>query len=105
MDKLDKTDAGRTMKARYKANKQAKVKEKIICPVCGKEFVKQQYSQAFCCTVCKDDYHNARKPNRHKDGRAYYREYNSSRRGDSYQIHMPEQDYINACAHYGDDDY
>ena len=105
MDKLDKTDAGRTMKARYKANKQAKVKDKIICPVCGKEFVKKQYSQAFCCTCCKDDYHNVRKPNRHKDGRVYYRDYNHSCRESSYSIQLSEEDYTQMCAHYGEDDY
>ena len=28
----------------YKANKEAKVGETIICPVCGRAFVKKQYS-------------------------------------------------------------
>jgi len=86
MDKLDKTPEGRAMKAAYKTNKKAKMKDTIQCPVCGKEFVKIQYSQAFCCECCKNEYHNARKPNRHKDGRGYYRDYNHFRRESSYEI-------------------
>ena len=39
----------------YKANKEAKVGETIICPVCGRAFVKKQYSQAFCDSTCKDN--------------------------------------------------
>lgn len=40
----------------YKKNKSAKVGETIVCPTCGTEFVKKQYSQAFCCGKCKDAY-------------------------------------------------
>ena len=105
MDKLDKTPEGRAMKDAYKNNKKAKVKDTIQCSVCGKTFVKIQYSQAFCCECCKNEYHNKRKPNRHTDGRAYYREYNHSHRTSSWQDHLTEDDYINACAYYGEDDY
>lgn len=57
----------------YKANKQAKTGETIICPVCGEAFVKKQYSQAFCCGECKDKFWN-KKGDRHRAG--YHREYN-----------------------------
>lgn len=105
MDKLDKTAEGQAMKAQYKSNKNAKVKDAIPCPVCGKVFVKKQYAQAFCCVACKDDYHNKRRPNRHKDGRAYYREYNHSRRQSSFGVQLTEEDFVNMDAHYGEDDY
>ena len=54
---------------RYRANKQAKVGETIQCTICCKEFVKKQYSQAFCCSKCKDKWHNDM-GDRHRDG--YY---------------------------------
>lgn len=57
----------------YKANKEAKVGETIICPVCGRAFVKKQYSQAFCDSTCKDNFWNKR-GDRHRKG--YHREYN-----------------------------
>ena len=57
----------------YESNKASKVGETIICPICGKEFVKKSYQQAFCCTQCKDTYWNNKK-DRHKKG--YYTEYN-----------------------------
>jgi hypothetical protein len=56
----------------YQANKQAKVGEEIICPVCGKHFTKKQYSQAFCCGECKDRFWN-RKGDRHRPG--YFEQY------------------------------
>lgn len=40
----------------YKTNKIAKVGETIYCPFCKTPFIKKQYSQAFCCTSCKDGY-------------------------------------------------
>ena len=58
----------------YEANKTAKCGETILCPVCGKEFVKRQYSQAFCCGKCKDAFWNAR-GDRHSDTN-YYTKYN-----------------------------
>ena len=60
-------------KQRYLDNKKAKCGEVIICPICGEEFKKKQYSQAFCCTQCKDKYHND-KGDRHDV--FYYSEYN-----------------------------
>lgn len=63
-----------TRKEQYKANKQAKVGEVIVCPICGKKFVKKQYSQAFCGADCKDKFWNAKK-DRHRPG--YYRAYNA----------------------------
>lgn len=61
------------MKKQYQANKNAKVNEEIICPICGKHFVKTQWQQAFCSSTCKDTYHN-KKGDRHKKG--YYHNYN-----------------------------
>lgn len=46
------------IRKQYDLNKLAKVRDEIICPVCGTRFTKRQYSQAFCCGSCKDDYHN-----------------------------------------------
>lgn len=56
----------------YEQNKSAKVGETIRCACCGKEFVKKQYSQAFCCGECKDKFWN-RRGDRHKKG--YYKKY------------------------------
>ncbi len=61
---------------RYIANKKAKCGTEISCAVCGKTFIKKQYSQAFCCPHCKDTYWNA-KGDRHSDP-DYYRRYNHS---------------------------
>ena len=57
----------------YETNKVSKVGETITCPVCGEQFEKKTYQQAFCCTKCKDSYWNNKK-DRHKKG--YYTEYN-----------------------------
>ena len=65
--KITKTDI------QYGKNKSAKVGEILICPICGKEFGKKHYVQAFCCGKCKDTYHNG-KGDRHKKG--YYHKYN-----------------------------
>ena len=56
---------------RYDVNKAAKVGETIVCPVCGKSFVKKSYQQAFCCCECKDKYHNQR-----RSGNGYFKQYN-----------------------------
>lgn len=45
-------------KGLYRTNKEAKVGTEIECPVCHTKFIKRQYSQAFCCTQCKDKFHN-----------------------------------------------
>lgn len=60
-------------KLQYELNKASKVGEFITCPVCGEEFKKKSYQQAFCCTKCKDAYWNNKK-DRHRSG--YYTEYN-----------------------------
>lgn len=59
---------------RYIANKEAKCGTEISCAVCRTTFIKKQYSQAFCCSQCKDAYWNA-KGDRHSDP-DYYRRYN-----------------------------
>lgn len=61
-------------KERYNINKACKVGETIICPICHTAFIKKQYSQAFCCTQCKDKFWNS-KGDRHSDPN-YYRNYN-----------------------------
>lgn len=53
-------------KGLYKTNKNSKVGEVIECPVCHSKFTKRQYSQAFCCTQCKDKFHNMRNKDRHR---------------------------------------
>ena len=58
----------------YKLNKGKKVGDRCICPICGKEFTKRQYAQAFCNGKCKDAYWNAKK-DRHRAG--YYEEYDN----------------------------
>lgn len=60
-------------KIQYETNKKAKVGEEIICPVCGRHFIKKHYAQAFEKVACKDAYWNAKK-DRHRKG--YYKEYN-----------------------------
>lgn len=64
------------MESNYEFNKAAKVGESIICPICGTTFNKKQYSQAFCCKECKDNYWN-KKGDRHKD-KNYQHKYNQS---------------------------
>lgn len=61
-------------KLQYEDNKSAKVDTEITCPICGTKFVKRQYSQAFCCSKCKDEYWNA-KGDRHSVG--YYKKYDN----------------------------
>lgn len=61
-------------KIAYDLNKSAKVGTEIVCPICGKSFIKRQYSQAFCDSKCKDAYWNAKK-DRHRAG--YYEEYDN----------------------------
>lgn len=65
-----------TRKKLYKINKAAKTGEEIMCPVCKETFIKKQYSQAFCCSHCKDVFWNAKCSNRHADSE-YHRKYNN----------------------------
>lgn len=50
----------------YKTNKKARVGTEIECPVCHTKFKKIQWSQAFCCTRCKDKFHNMHDGDRHR---------------------------------------
>lgn len=63
-------------KEQYAENKAAKVGETITCPICGMGFTKRQYSQAFCCSECKDAFWNA-KGDRHRAG--YFDDYDNAR--------------------------
>ena len=76
----------------YKTNKKAKVGEFIECPVCHTKFKKVQWSQAFDNIICKNTYHNKKQPNRHKNGRRYYREYNY-KRDNHTNLSRVEDDY------------
>ena len=67
-------------KEQYKFNKAAKVGDEIVCPICGKHFIKKQWQQAFDDGKCKDAYWNAKK-DRHKggitnDAKGYHHQYN-----------------------------
>lgn len=63
-------------KGLYKINKEAKVGETIECPICHSKFKKIQYSQAFCCSKCKDKFWNS------KGDRHYYADYSNDDFGD-----------------------
>lgn len=63
------------IKERYFANKSAKVKDELVCPICGSKFIKKQYAQAFCCAGCKDKFWNKKCSNRHKNPN-YHHDYN-----------------------------
>ncbi len=56
----------RRKKGLYQTNKEAKVHEIIECPVCHTKFEKIQWMQAFCCSQCKDKFHNMRCKDRHR---------------------------------------
>ena len=58
----------------YLANKAKKVGDVCICPICGAEFVKKQWQQAFCRRECKEKFWNE-KGDRHRD-KNYYHNYN-----------------------------
>ena len=62
-------------KARYLFAKQAKVRDKIPCPVCGRVTVKTSYQMAFCSNAgrgnCKDKYWNTVDDQRRKRSYKY----------------------------------
>ena len=57
---------------RYDINKAAKVGTEIICPVCGRHFIKKSYQQVFCDFMCKQSYWNQKR----KDN-GYFKQYNN----------------------------
>ncbi len=65
MRNMAKKKKGRK-KGLYHINKAAKVHEIIECPVCHTKFEKIQWAQAFCCSQCKDKFHNMRCKDRHR---------------------------------------
>lgn len=75
--------------SKYEENKAAKVGTEIICPTCGKHFVKKQYSQAFCCGQCKDKYWNTM-GDRHKGPKEAVKKQQPDRPSD---IEEAAQDY------------
>lgn len=54
-----------SLKGTYNISKEAKVGTLIECPICHTHFNKLQYNQAFCCSKCKDKYHNIVSGDRH----------------------------------------
>ena len=67
----------------YDINKDAKVGTEIICPVCGKHFIKKSYQQAFCCGECKNRYWNQKRTDN-----GYFRRYR-----DDYESPLYYDDY------------
>ena len=57
----------------YKSNKDKKVGDKCICPICKSEFTKTHYAQAFCCNECKVKFHNDKQRGKRN---GYFRKYN-----------------------------
>ena len=60
----------------YQSNKDALVGSTIVCPSCGKRFIKSQYNKLFCSNQtsssqsnnCKDLYWNSTEPKRRQRG-------------------------------------
>lgn len=77
----------------YETNKNAKVGDEIICPICGAKFVKRQYSQAFCNGKCKDAFWNA-KGDRHSTD--YYEKYDNKHPERKLRRALYSMDVINA---------
>ena len=97
----------------YENNKNAKVGSQIECPVCHKIFKKIQYSQAFCCSHCKDAYHNSKDGDRHSDPN-YYDNYNRKHFRDAFffchhsfdtEWRSQDENYGDYYDEYGDNDY
>lgn len=63
-----------TRKQQCTKNKDAKIGDTIVCPVCKTKFIKKHYQQTFCCSDCKNKYWND-KGDRHKDPE-YHNKYN-----------------------------
>ena len=60
-------------KKTYLTNKDRKVGDKCVCPICKCEFIKTHYAQAFCCNECKVKYHNDKQRGKRN---GYFRKYN-----------------------------
>ena len=80
-------------KATYLTNKNAKVGDLCTCPICGNNFIKKQYSQAFCCSKCKDAYWNSKK-DRHSVG--YYEKYDNKHPERKLRRALYSMDVINS---------
>ena len=89
------------MKTAYIKAKSAKVGETIVCPTCGKHFVKTSYQQAFCrmrgknkgnkkSNLCKDQYWTFMNPRGEKGVKAINTRMNIAQ---SYE-HDDYDDYI-----------
>ena len=83
----------------YRTNKEKKVGEECICPICKSVFTKKQYAQAFCCNECKVKFHNDRQLGKRND---YFRRYNKKHpeRLERIDIYKNEEDKF---GHYDDD--
>lgn len=56
----------------YKVNSEAPVGSMIKCPECHTTFIKKTYNHKFCCTACKDKYHNRVNPERANRQRKFW---------------------------------
>ena len=55
------------LKQKIQINRNTKVGETLVCPICGSEFVKKSYQHVYCSLHCKDKRHNMINSNRHKN--------------------------------------
>lgn len=85
---------------RYDINKAAKVGTEIICPVCGKHFIKKSYQQAFCCGECKNRYWNQKRTDN-----GYFRTYNMEHPERLERIGINPDDYDDCLYALGDPEY
>ena len=89
----------------YLENKEKKVGEVCICPICKNEFIKKQYAQSFCCNECKVKFHNDRKIGKRND---YFRKYNKKhperydRVGIDIEFEKWKAEYYSECISVGD---
>ena len=56
----------------YNKNATISICSMIVCPECHTRFIKKTYNQKFCCTACKDKYHNRVNPERASRQRKFW---------------------------------
>ena len=92
-------------KKTYLTNKNKKIGDNCICPICKNEFIKSHYAQAFCCNECKVKYHNDKQIGKRND---YFRKYNLEhperyeRVGIDLAFEKWKEEYYRECSCFGD---
>jgi hypothetical protein len=92
-------------KKTYLTNKNKKIGDKCICPICKSEFIKSHYAQAFCCNECKVKYHNDKQIGKRND---YFRNYNLEhperyeRVGIDLAFEKWKEEYYRECSCFGE---